>query len=387
MLGTSGKRLLIALIVLLAIVRVAAAFAGQAATWWHLDLRTLASEQERFYAHVYPHAAVAPAPANLPAVRSDYPPYSFPLLSVLLPPELPFGAIEFWFAACQMIAGAIVLRFIWRSGKDGGRGLSVLLCVSFLSMTGLGADILFGNIALIMTAALVAMHEAVACGRPGWAAAAWVGSVTKPQMGWLFSLLLATRARWRALAMALVTLAALTLVTCAWTGVSPVRILFSSGYVDDLTSIASLAERNSLVSLLIVAGVPVGIALPLCALAALGVGVWALANPLAHVELLGRMAFLSLLNRTFAYHNYCDDLLLVFALIWLGERAWRDLRRRDWLLFLALGISVWTPTRFAETLPMRILAVACWLGVAAWIAIVCSDRVSSNRDISRAEGA
>lgn len=359
---------LVALAWALVVVRIGSEFTGRGSDKWHHDFGTLYREQANFYRGEYPASEVSRAEQRAGGASSDYPPYSFPLAMPWLPPGLGWHGAEVWFVICQAIATAVVAAFVWSIGRGQAAGLRWLLTGSVLAMTGLRADLLFGNYGVLMTAMLVAMTLALQRGRWGLAGAAWIGSLLKPQMGWLFALLFLRRRGWSVLLAAGVAILALTLITCWWTGVTPWEIV-QSKYSSRVSVMMLKAQRISLVSVLTSAGLDAGMAVLACAAAGVVATAAVLITRLREASILVRVAFVGLINRISTYHNACDDLLLVFALAWLGRRAWQSGRTLDWAMFLALAGTIWAPTMALQSTAARLLVVATWIVVAADVAL------------------
>lgn len=365
--GISRLQWIVLLLVgVLVLGRVAAELTGRGSAYWHWDLRTLASDQSLFYARIYPHFAVTPTLVGMPAAQTAYPPFAFPLFMPWLPPGLGSMATRAWFTFCQLSALGLILRFVWRQGRRAGLGLSCLLAGSVLAMSGVRADLLFGNMALIATALVVVMHDAAERGRWGGAAGVWVMSLVKPQIGWLFGWELLRARRWRATIGAAVALAGATAVGCIWTHATPWRIL-RSNWSGDLSGWTSTMQLNNLPTLASGLGLPAGAGLVIFALAGVIVAATWLRGPPAGTGMLPRFAVLGLLNRICTYHNYCDDVLLVFALAWLGRRAWCGGTRADWGMFFALATSVWVPVTLLSSVAARSVVLLSWICAAAWI--------------------
>ena len=358
-----GRGLLLVCVWTLVAVRVAAELTGRGAGYWHSDLAQLYGDQTSFYHGIYPHAAVAPGET---ARLTAYPPFSFPLFLPWLPPGLGWRGAQVWFTFCQILATAVVVGFAWRRGREAGRGLGWLLAGGVLAMTGLRADLLFGNCAVLMTATLVWLHAETERPRPAGIAAAFVASMMKPQMGWLFGLLLFRPRLGRVVWAVTGALVLSTLAACAWTGVSPWRIV-QSHFTGDLLAFVTDDDRHSLAVGLRSAGLSATWALAVAALAGVACTIGALRTRLAAADTLTRFAFVSLVNRICTYHNACDDLLLVFPLIWLGRSAWRDDKWAAWMAFLLLGATVWAPTFALHWPGSNSVVVTIWVAVAAWL--------------------
>jgi hypothetical protein len=108
----------------------------------------------------------------------------------------------------------------------------------------------------------------------------------------------------------------------------------------------------------------------------LGATCWALRGPLATAELLAQFAFVGVVNRICTYHNGRDDLLLVFALVWLGRRAWVAPEAGHWPAFLALGLTMWAPTAALQFSGANALLVVTWAAVAGWLLLRSGGRTA-----------
>lgn len=347
-------------------VNAIAMLRGRGGEFRHFDLGLLFNEQAAFYRGQYPHEGVAATPAGMAAVRSDYPPWSFPLGVPWLPPGLGWDATRVWFSLCQLAAVGVLLWFVTRRARGEDRGLGWLLTGSVLAMTGLRADLLFGNYALIMMAMVVALLIAVERQRIGLAAAALAEAMLKPQIGWLFALTFLHRRGWKVLLGAGAALAISAALALAWTGVTPWHLL-QSRYSESLTTISTLLERHSLVTVFVQLGLAPESALATAGALGIATTLWTLHARLGEADALTRFAFVGLVNRICTYHNTCDDVLLVLALVWFGRRAWRDGTVRHWAEFLALGATVWAPSALLRLPATKFVVVAAWVVFAAAI--------------------
>lgn len=351
---------------LLVFARVASEMAGRARPYWHYDLRAFYLEQSTFYRHAYPHAAVAPPEPSQPVVRSDYPPSSFWPFALLAPPGMGLHATEIWFTGCQVLALAVIVAFVWRQGREVSRTSAVALCASVLAITGVRADLVFGNFALIAMALLVGMFWAIQHDRWWIAAALWLCVMLKPQMGWAFASFFVAHSRWRPLGIALAGLALLALAACGWTHISPFDLAKLDG-LQNWWHIVRVSGRYSLVTLFASMGLSARIVIVSAAALGLAVSGWGLLRTLALASTLHRFAFVALVNRICMYHNVCDDILVAFALIWLGGRAWRRGLPRDWIVFCGLGLTTWVPTAAMRSLPAQLVVISAWIAVAIWL--------------------
>ncbi len=360
------KSLLVGMVVLLAVLRGASELTGRGRIYWHLDLRTLYREQTAFYRGTYPHVAAAPTAENGTRLRSDYPPYAFALFIPWLPPGLSLTSIELWFTLCQSAAVIIVASWAWRTGSKVSISAALFLALGILAMTGLRADLVFGNVALLTTAMLVGLYIGIERGRWSCAAACWAGAMLKPQMGWAFAWLFLNPRGWKQLVTVGAALAVLAFAACRWTEVGLSQAL-GGGLASSWTAILHVSERYSLVTLLATAGVSPALAVLGSAMIGSAVIAWKLHGDLVGSSALHRFAFVALVNRICAYHNVCDDLLLVFPLVWLGQRVWVNNRPIDFCALIALGVSIWAPTTAFSLPGTKVFVVALWIALAAWM--------------------
>lgn len=357
-----GAVALAAALAILVAAKLLLTLGGWGRGWWQHDLWTLWRDQNLFWSGVYPHAAVA---AQAGDVRTAYPPMSFPLFAPWLPPGLSWASARVWFALCQIAALGALTIFAWRRGREVDARLGWLLALAVLAVNGVRADLLFGNMALITTALLLGALLALERGRAGGAAAAWLAAMVKPQMAWLFALALWRRDTRRAWLAAALLFGASGVAACAWTGVSLARTL-GAGAGEEVTKWGAWGPLNNLPVWLGALGLSPQVALAAGALLALGAGAWAVTRPGLRGDWLGQFAVLGLVNRVGVYHNYCDDVLLVFALVWLGRRAWRG-RTGDRACWLALaGAAAWPGAGSADA-AVKIALLLVWAAGAAWI--------------------
>lgn len=358
----NGAAVLAGLLGALAAAKLALTLGGWGRQWWHHDLWTLWRDQQVFWSGVYPHASVS---AEAGAVRTAYPPMSFPLFAPWLPPGLGWPIGRIWFALCQVAALAALGWFAWRRGRELDVRLGWLLVAALMAMSGVRADLLFGNMGLITTALLLACLAGLERGQVGAASAAWLGAMVKPQIGWLFVLAWWQRERRRAVLVALLLLVASGGAACVWTGVSFARAL-GAGAGEEVTKWGAWTPLNNLPVWLGAWGLSPQVALGLGAVLALASGAWAVTRPGLRDDWLGQFAVLGLVNRVGVYHNYCDDVLLVFAVVWIGVRAWRG----SWFaraVWLALVGATTLPTAALALAPVKCAVLAVWIGSAWWI--------------------
>jgi hypothetical protein len=326
----------------------------------HYDLRQLYHDESLFYRGIYPNARVqTPARPEDEAV-SVYPAYGFVVAIPWIPPGLSWDMARVWFGLCQLSALVVVLGFAWRMGRTVQPGLGWLLVGATGAMTGLWADVLFGNFSALACAPLVGMYWALERERPRFAAVTWLGAMLKPQIGWVFSVFFLRRRNWVGLALGAGLLVTATVVSSLWMGVTPWRamtVIYSREWIP------SAADGHSLISLAGMAGVDPGIAQPVLGVLGLVTAGAALLIWTRGATLLARFAVIALIARLCVYHHTCDDLLLVFPILFIGIQAGRENRWPDWVIFGALCFSVWIPTALTEQPTIKAIVVLTWVAV------------------------
>jgi hypothetical protein len=323
----------------------------------HYDLNQLYHDESLFYRGIYPNARVqAPARPEDEGV-SVYPAYGFIVAIPWIPPGLGWNMARVWFGLCQISAVAVVLGFAWRTGRAVQPGLGWLLVGATGAMTGLWADVLFGNFSALACAPLVGMYWALERERPRLAAVTWLGAMLKPQIGWAFSVFFLRRRNWAGLALGAGLLVTATAASSLWTGVTPWRamsVIYSNEWIP------SAADGHSLISLAGMAGVAPGIAQPVLGVLGVVSAGAALLFWMPGATLLARFAVIALIARLCVYHHTCDDLLLVFPILCVGTRAGRENRCSDWMMFGILCLSVWIPTVLTEQPAIKVAVVLTW---------------------------
>jgi hypothetical protein len=358
-----GRRRALVLITLVVVwglvgVRIVAELQRSASALRHHDFRTLAADQRLFYAGIYPHAAVEPPPPGEREAYSVYPPYAFPLAMPWIPPLLPAPFAEAWFSVLQAMAVAGLVFFGWRTGNEIDRMLGWILAGVIAGMTGLWADVLFGNFSAITCALLIVTYELQRRNRPVSAGLAWVLAMLKPQVGTMFFVPFLNRPAWRGLAWGCSILGVLLLIACAWTGVNPWRAI-SGPYLKGLLELSQ--SGRSLVTVAAYFGMPAAFVQPvLLVVGAIGLFVMFRARS-SQPDLLAEFAAVALVGRLCLYHRTCDDLMLVFALVYFGRQAWRSDQARDGLAAMALAVSVCIPTRWSDSIGAAIFTTGIWL--------------------------
>jgi len=343
-------------------IKVALTLGGWGREWWHHDLWTLWRDQQIFWGGTYPHASVS---GQTGAVRTAYPPTSFLLFAPWLPPKLDWSVARGWFALAQGAALAGLVWFAWRRGRDVDARLGWLLGGAVLAVNGVRADLLFGNMALITTALLLGALLLLERGRAAGAAGVWLAAMVKPQMGWLFAVAWWRRGTARAWVVAALLLGASGGAACLWTNASLARAL-NAGAGEEVAKWGAWTPLNNLPVWLGALGLSPHAALLLGAAVAVAAGAWAVMRPALRGDWLGQFAVLGLVNRICVYHNYCDDVLLVFAVVWIGVRTWGDawFGRAVWLALVATALL---PTSAMSLAPIKGAVLVVWSGAAWWI--------------------
>jgi hypothetical protein len=84
---------------------------------------------------------------------------------------------------------------------------------------------------------------------------------------------------------------------------------------------------------------------------------------LRQLDYLAGFAGVALVGRLCLYHRTCDDLMLVFPLVYFGRQAWSSEKAWDSAAAVALALSVWIPTRWSESIWATIFTTGIWAGL------------------------
>ena len=187
-------------------------------------------------------------------------------------------------------------------------------------------------------------------------------SLTKPNVTGTFALHWLRPRGIRALFVAGGVLVAATCAVALYTHVSPIEMTRQWW----LSARLNEGGGYGLLNVLLALGAPGHIATPLLAatvLLVLGIAYRSMPGASA----VDRLALASVAARIWSYHQVYDNGVLVFLLVACGLRALRNRRRESWIVFLAVGSTLWTPPRFAVLAPAQVVEHLVWLAGATYV--------------------
>ncbi|MEM7308664.1 MAG: glycosyltransferase family 87 protein [Planctomycetota bacterium] len=318
--------------------------------------------QERVWALQEGRAAAAVArrveprsDLGAPGVVGD-PPWAFVSGAVLY--GAPWPEVRWIFAGVSLAALAVLGRWAWRLGRPFGKRGAALLSAAALAPAAHGTAIGLGQPATIVLALLALL---LALERRRVASGLILGVANlKLNVAAPFVLPFLARGRWAAIAVAGAYWLACSLLVWRWLATDPLewtgQMFWGTPLLElaDVGALSFLAERGL--------GGP-GTVL-LLALAAAGVGLAGL-RTLRGRPLLESFAVAGVVARVGTYHRVYDNGLIVFLLVALGVAFLERPTRSRAAAFLAVGVTLWLPSRLADGGPAVALQLAVWCGATA----------------------
>ena len=294
----------------------------------------------------------------------DYPPWSFPTLTIFLWP----GATDCrWYYALWLAAGlAFVAAWTARQMRDVATRSALLtaaVVISVLACSAWGKSITVGNNPLIVVGFLMLAFELLVRNKNILAGLAMGAALLKPTVAGPFLIPLLLAGRWTALASAFGFISCESLLTWVLTKTNPIEMLRQMMSAGNLF----IGSGFGPVQYLIHAGVFPSHA---AALAAAGVllmaapGFWALRR----MSLLAQFSFAAIVARFWAYHLDYDNAVLSFALVYLAIQLEQNRTSENLALFLFMAITLWMSGWEGELdYRIQILDILTWLAVGVSI--------------------
>lgn len=226
--GTRWRWVLWALAAFMAAQGVGKTAVGTVRSWrdgLDQDLQSRAAEYAVFREGGYPHDQIERAADRTKAVHSVYPPYAFPMLAVFFEPAgLVQGRAVVWLLSIASLAWIGFYAFgVLR--PDGGVALATVGALTAFATTRNTNVFGLGQFAILCVGLIVGQMALLARGRPVAAGACWALAMLKPHVALPFGLLFLLRGQWRGGVAGIAILAALSWGACAWTDVSPLRVV------------------------------------------------------------------------------------------------------------------------------------------------------------------
>ena len=274
-----------------------------------------------------------------PSVGVSYPPWSYVINEVLIPP-LPWTAVTFYFAAWLLIVLVVQGIWVWHQGIPYGRRAAWMLCWASLALYSNFMAIGLGQLSNIMIAAIIAWMYFSSQERPVLAGIFLFIALVKPQLTLFLLFVPLVRRDWKCLLttglLGLVSTGAISL----WFAEPPHELLLqvlnsADEFEIGLLGIPGLLMRFGLVSdpnLLS----PIGL---------VSFGFLALVLSFRHRDapLPVIVTIPIVFGQMWTYSRRYDQNLLVFLLVALCLLALARGTRWDWALFGSLFFVLWAP--------------------------------------------
>ena len=308
-----------------------------------------------------------------------YPPWTYMTGILLHSMPLPWGRLQYAFANLLALAS-----IGWWAMEQTPLGLPSLarwfLPLSMLGTMPFWCTLAYGQYGVLLVA-MVAWS--VSLSEAGWGVSAGLlmgMAMLKPSFTLPFALLLLCRRNWRAVAVAGTYVLVGGLLVGWMTHTTP-ETFMSQMQADAARYVLDLP---SLLKALVVAHVPLEVALPSLILIFLIATGWWVIYMGDRASLLDRLAVAGLAARLFTYHRPYDDLLLVFLLVALTERWMKRPTQSLAVATLAVGLSLWLPLGFGWKWPFAALQHLCWVSGAV---VLTRDILATRRRSGQAKTA
>jgi hypothetical protein len=346
---------------------------GFASFLWHglifkdtvRDLHRRWVEEACVRAGIEPFAAMngGPAPAAGRPMELGYPPWE---LTVALAFTLPGWTATRWlFAAWNVAAIGVIARWAYRIGRRADPCGGSVLALAILAI-GVNRTILdVGQYALVICAFLVLSLQLEEAGFESLAGAALGLSLIKFSLSLPFCLCFLVKGKWKTLAVAAGVVIAAALASWPMIHVPPWTDFARAMGAAESFSTNSPTPLKALVKL----GFSTRAAIRITAVglfSAAGLLMWHYRQR----SLVTLFALAALAARFWTYHLWYDDAILMFLLAALGGRAFAARRGeawRDWLVFLAVGLSLWLTIGFLFRWPVVVTQNIIWFAGLVWL--------------------
>ncbi len=302
------------------------------------------------------------------------PPWGFPVAGWFLFP--PWPSAKAWFAFWSLLAWGAVARWAWGVGKVFGQREARFCAAAVLAISCVGTGLALGQNTLLVVALLVAASRLCRRGNPVLAGLFLAMAAWKPTIAAPFFVVFAVRGQWKTLGMALAGMSVFSCITWWWVSTPPWILLWQSWW-----GWQPLLERGyGLLRVLPTLGVPEALAMPLLAsIVTLGGGgvLWRLRD--ASWEVL--LAVAAVWGRLWSYHQVYDNCMLVFLLMAVAKHALAKTADEEvsfgssargaanlatvpsWGACLAVGFTLWIPSRFTDALAVQVAQHGIWVFV------------------------
>lgn len=320
------------------------------------DMQERLAEYRAFRLGDYPNRHVdVPAPGRT-APYSVYPPYALPMFAVFFEPgSLPQGR----FVVQLLSFAAVVLMGVYGHARLAtfGRAWAAVGAVAGAAIAGNGTALALGQFSIVCAGMLVLLLMLLESRRGVAAGLGWAAAMLKPQIGVAFAVIFLVCGQVRGLLCGIAALAALGAAALWWTDASSsalVRhVLFGMpmGFAVESTGVAP-AHLAQVLGMSHRVMQFAALALVVClGLAAVGVSRRGQRGVTVH-DLLPLTGMCAALGRVLTYHRHYDNVMLFPLLIAWLSLAVATPSVANVATAVAVGLSVWTPQRVQECVPL-----------------------------------
>ena len=294
-----------------------------------------------------------PPDPDLGTAIGGYPPWAYFTGAVFAWPS-SFVAARWYFAGINLVLLALLLAWAVRPAGPADRRLGLLFAASLLATSSICTTLGLGQYGVIVLAALVGAYQLDQRGRSLLAGVLLGVAMIKVTLAGPFLLPFLLRQRWKTVlsAAAYVGLGALVV----WPAIDASPFVW-------LTEVLGTASHyvgdNSVVSLTVGSGLGARDAVKIAAVVTTAAALVVL-YLWRHASMLSLFAIASVAARFWTYHTHYDNLILIFLMLALGVHALRHDRAWAWTGFVAVGLSLWFPARFADVAAYQTFQWVMW---------------------------
>jgi len=337
------------------------------------DLVYRETEYSLFRQGIYPDARLAGRAAQ--RVYTVYPPYVFPMFAAFFEPGgMRQGAV---IVECASLAALVLIGWYGvRELRFGGPALASVGAVTASACAGVVGCLWVGQFSLLCVGFLVAQILCIERGRAGAAGLCWALAMIKPQIALPFALLFLRDRQWRGLLVGGAVLVGLTLFACAWTDVSPLRLIHHFAFRESLRWTADDGTFGPGVMAKALRLRPRDVQVAVVAAAGLlgAAGLWAMRGRVGSFDLLPLAGACGLLGEVLFYHRAYDHVMLAPAVFAALARAAARPTPASIALAVILPATVWLPNRVVAAVPYGALGMTAVWAVAAAVLLAWAWR-------------
>ncbi len=288
-----------------------------------------------------------------------YPPWAY-FTGALFTWPSNLVALRLYYGLVNLGLLAFLLVWAFGLGRPGGKLAALFLTASLLAVSSICWTFGLGQYGVVVLAALVGAY--LLDGHDRWILAGLLVGIalTKVTLSAPFLLPFLFKRRWKTPLVALVYIGAGSLVIWPMVKTNPFEM------VRQMSTAAQdyVLAGYSLINVFVKLGLETAMAMKVAwiftvALAAAMFFLWRSAPMLTH------FAIAAVAARLWTYHTHCDNLILIFLLMALGQLAVRNHNGLAWAGFIVLGLSLWPAAYLCDVAAYRVFQCATWLACLA----------------------